>query len=103
MSAVKDILLIAKDLGQIAADLVKLQTDQIANVYKHVMIYVLTWALIALASLLLALGGLGMILWGIYLQMSLVAGAAISALVLGVFLFCVATILFLIARGMLKE
>ena len=103
MSAVRDILLIAKDVGQIAADLVKIQAAQVANAHKHVMVHVLTPVFVLLAALLLAVGGLGMIVWGIYLQMSLIAGAVISALVLGVFLFCGATILFLIARGMLKD
>ena len=103
MSAVKDILLIAKDVGQIAADLVKIQAGQVAHAHKQVMVRVLTPAFVLLASLLLAVGALGMIVWGIYLQMSLVAGAVISALVLGVFLFCGAAILFLIARGMLKD
>ena len=103
MSAVKDILLIAKDVGQIAADLVKIQAAQVAQAHKHVMVHVLTPVFVLLASLLMAVGGLGLIVWGIYLQMSLVAGAVISALVLGVFLFCGATIFFLIARGMLKD
>jgi len=103
MSAVRDILLIARDVGQIAADAVKIQADRAANAYKQVMVQVLTWALVAMASLLLAVGGLGMIVWALYLQMSLVAGAVISALVLGAFLFCGAMILFLIARGMSKR
>jgi hypothetical protein len=103
MSAVRDLILIAKDLGQIATDLVKVQADQLANRYKQVLIRVMTWALVLLASLLLSVGGLGMILWGIYLQMSLVAGPVISALVLGAFLLCGAAILFLLARGMLKD
>ncbi len=103
MSAVKDILLIARDVGQIAADLVKMQADQVAGAYKQVTVHVLTPVFVLLASLLLGVGGLGMIVWSLYLQMSLIAGAVISALVLGVFLFCGATILFLIARGMLKD
>jgi hypothetical protein len=52
---------------------------------------------------LLAIGGLAMILWAAYQQMSLVAGPVTSALVLGVFLLFSATILFLIARGILRD
>lgn len=103
MSAVKDIILIAKDLGHIAADLVRVQADQLADTYKQVLVHVATWVLVLLAALLLAVGGLGIILWGLYLQMSLVAGPVVSALMLGILLLFGATILFLLARGMLKE
>lgn len=103
MSAVKDLILIARDVGHIATDLIKVNADQIGTAYKKMLVNILTWLLVVLASLLLAVGGLGMILWGIYLRMSLAAGPVISALVLGVFLFFGATVLFLIARGMLKD
>ncbi len=103
MSAVKDVILIAKDVGHIAGDLIKVQADQLANTYKHVLVHVATWVLVLLAALLLAVGGLGIILWGLYLQMSLVAGPVISALMLGILLLFGATILFLLARGMLKD
>ncbi len=103
MSAVKDLILIAKDLGQIATDLVRVQADQIANTYKEILTRVATWVLVLLAALLLAAGGLGMLLWGLYVQMSLVTGPVISALLLGVFLLFGAVILFLLARGMLKD
>lgn len=103
MSTVKDLFLIARDVGQIATDLVKVQADRMVEAYKDLLIKVLTWLLVVLASLLLAIGGLGMIVWGIYVQLSLVAGPVVSALVLGLFLLFGATVLFLIARGMLKD
>lgn len=103
MSTVKDLILIARDVGQIATDLVKVQADRMVEAYRDLLIKVLTWLLVVLASLLLAIGGLGMIVWGIYVQLSLVAGPVVSALVLGLFLLFGATVLFLIARGMLKD
>ncbi len=103
MSAVKDFILIAKDVGQIATDLFKVQADQLVNTYKQLLIHVLTWVLVLLAALLLAIGGLGLIVWGIYLQLSLVAGPVVSAFVLGVFLLFGAAILYLLARGMLND
>ncbi len=103
MSAVKDVVLIVRDVSQIVADLFKVQVDQAADAYKKLLVRVLTWVLFVLASLLLAIGGLAMVLWGIYLEMSLVAGPVISALVIGIFLLLGATVLFLIARGMAKD
>lgn len=103
MRAVKDIILIVKDVSQIAADVLKIQVDQVADAYRRVLLKVMTWALVVLAALLLAGGGLGMIVWGLYLQMSRVAGEVISALVLGVFLLFGATVLFFVAREMVRD
>ncbi len=103
MGAVKDLLLIARDVGLIATDLLKVQADRMVETYKDVLVKVLTWLLVVLASLMLAIGGLGMIVWGLYLQLSLATGPVIAALVLGLFLLFGAAVLFLIARGMMKD
>ena len=103
MRSAKDIILIVKDVSQIAADVLKIQVDQVAKAYKNVQVKVITWALVVLAALLLGIGGVGMLVLGIYVQMSLVAGKVISALVLGVVLLMGATILFLVARGMIRD
>jgi len=103
MNALKDIILIMKDVGRITGDAVKVQLDQAADVYRDILMKVLTWLVVVLTALILAMGGLAMISWGVYLALSLVAGPAISALLVGVMLFLIAAIFFLIARGMLKE
>lgn len=103
MRTVKDFILIAKDVSQIAADVLKIQVDQVADAYRHVLLKVMTWAMVLLAALLLAVGGLGMIVWALYLQISLVAGKVISALALGVFLLFGATILFFVAREIVRD
>lgn len=103
MSRVSDLLLIAKDIGQIAADLLKCQAKQLAVVYKQTLTKILAWLLIALSSVLLAIGGLGMILWGAYIQLAVVLGPAGSAYILGAFLLLLAIIIFLLARSVLKD
>ena len=103
MGTVKDLFLIARDVGQIATDLVKVQADRMVETYKDVLVKVLTWLLVVLASLMLAVGGLGMVVWGLYLQLSLATGPVIAALLLGLFLLFGAAVLFLIARGMMKD
>jgi hypothetical protein len=70
MSKLRDAVLIMKDVSRIAADLIKYQVDRVADVSKEALTKVLTWLLIFLAAMLLAFGGLILILWGVYLQLS---------------------------------
>jgi hypothetical protein len=96
-------MLIMKDVSQIAGDLVKCQLDQLSAVYKEVLTRVLTWLLVTLVAIMLAVGGLGLILWGVHLRLSLVAGTAGSAVILGILMLFGAIILYLIARNLLKD
>ena len=103
MRTVKDIILIVKDVSQIAADVLKIQVDQVAEVYRHVLMKVVRGAMMTLAALLLAAGGFGMVVWAVYVQMSLVAGPVISAVMLGVVLLLAAAVLFFVAREMMRD
>ncbi len=103
MSSVKDIVLLLKDVSQIATDLLKYQVDQVAITYKNVLSRVLKWLLVALAAIMLAAGGLGLILWGLYVTLSEIVGHIVSALIIGIPLILVAVIMLLIARNMLKD
>ena len=59
--------------------------------------------LMVLTAIMLAVGGLGMILWAVYHQLSIVTDPEVSAYILGAFLLLLATIIFLLARNILKE
>jgi hypothetical protein len=61
-----------------------------------------TWLVTALAAILLAVGGLGLIVWGGHILLSLVTGPAASAFILGGFLVMTAVIVYLVGRGLLK-
>lgn len=101
MSKFRDIVLIVKDLSQITADLLKYQVDQIAALYKDTLTRLLTWLLLTLIAALLALGGLGFILWAAQVQLASVAGPVASAIIIGSGLIMVAVIIFLLARNKL--
>ena len=103
MSSVRDIVLIIKDVSQIVSDLIKCQVQQLGHHYKELMTKMLTWVLMVLTAILLAIGGLGMILWAVYSQLSVVTNPVVSAYVLGAFLLLLAVIVFLSARNILKE
>jgi hypothetical protein len=103
MSKLRDAVLIMKDVSRIAADLIKYQVDRVADVSKEALTKVLTWLLIFLAAMLLAFGGLILILWGVYLQLSAAIGPSGSAGIIGVLLLLGAVILFLVAKGLLKD
>ena len=103
MSKFKDIVLLLKDVSQIATDLLKYQVDQVATAYKEVLTRVLKWLLVTLAAIVLASGGLGLILWGCYVKLSEMVGPVGSSLILGVPLLLIATIMLLIAKNLLKD
>ena len=103
MSSIRDIVLIIKDVSQIASDLIKCQAQQLRYHYKELMTRMLAWVLMVLTAIMLAIGGLGMIVWAVYHQLSVITGPAASAYILGAFLLLLAIIVFLFARTILKE
>ena len=103
MSSIKDFMLIVKDVSHIAADLVKVQTEHFTNLYRNIMTRLLAWLVVVLSAITLAIGGLGMILFAVYMQLSSLANPIVSAYILGAFLVLLALIVFLIARNMLKD
>lgn len=103
MNSIKDMVLIFKDVSHIVTDMVRYQTEQIKEVYKETLTRILVWVLVVLTAIMLALGGLGMILWGVFFKLALVIGPAGSAFILGLFLILLAVIIFLIARGTMKD
>lgn len=94
---------IMKDVSQIAGDLVQCQAVQLGRLYRRTLTKILAWLLIVLVSILLAIGGLGMILLGVHLRLSMITGAIGSAYIIGGFLLLLAVIIFLIGRNMLKD
>lgn len=103
MSKIRDFAVILKDLSHIAADLMECQAEHLGRRYKEVLTKILTWLLVVLGAMLLAIGGLALILWGVYLQLSLLVGPGWSAYILGFFLILIAIIIFLFGRTILKE
>lgn len=103
MSNVGNIMLIAKDVSRLAADLAKYQLHQLSVLYRETLTKVVAWALIILTSILLAIGGIGMVVWAVYWQLSLVIGPAGSAYILGGFLILLAVIIFLVGRNTLRD
>ena len=103
MSKVGDILLIMKDASQIAVDLGKYQLHQLSVLYRETLTKVVAWALIILTSILLAISGIGMLVWAVYRQLSLLLGPVGSAYILGGFLILLAVIIFLVGRNTLRD
>ena len=103
MSKLRDVVLIMKDVSGIAADLLKYQVDRVAYSSRKVLTNVLAWLLIFGAAMTLGFGGLALILWGAFLWLSVLAGPSGSAVILGILLLLGATILFLVAKTILKD
>jgi uncharacterized protein (DUF697 family) len=103
MSLMQDIVSIAKDLSLITADMVHCQAEHIAGLYKKTLSKALGWLLMALVAVLLALAGLGWILYSIHLTLTNLVGPVASGIIMGIVLILIAIIVFLIAHIKLKD
>ena len=102
MGNMRDIVNIARDIGHIASDLTSLHLRQLTELSREMLTKLFTWLVTALAAILLAVGGLGLIVWGAHMLLSLVTGPAAAAFILGGFLLMTAVIVYLVGRGLLK-
>ncbi|HPD45998.1 MAG TPA: phage holin family protein [Anaerohalosphaeraceae bacterium] len=102
MGNIRDVVNIARDIGQIISDLTSLHLKQLTELYREMLTKLLSWLVIALAAIFLAITGLVMILWGVHLLLSMVTGPAASAFILGIFLLLFAVIIYLVGRGIVK-
>lgn len=103
MGNLSDIVHIIKDVSLIAGDLVKCQAEHVSRLYKEILTNLLTWVLVVLVAILLAIGGLAMIMLAVHRQLSMLIGPAGSAYILGAFLILTAVIIFLLGRTMLRD
>lgn len=103
MGNLRDIVNIARDVSQIVSDLASVQLRQLTELYRVMLTKLFAWLATVLTAILLAIGGLGLVLWGVHLVLSLAIGPAASAFILGGFLLMCAVIVYLVGRGMLKS
>jgi polyferredoxin len=103
MSTLHDIVLIVRDISQIAGDLVRNQIDRVVDNYKETQTRLMNWLLVVLVAIFLAIGGLGLIVYGIHVQLASMIGPAASGILLGIVLILIAAIIFLLARSKLQD
>ena len=103
MNTIRDIVLIMKDISSLTADLIRCQVDHIAVTYKQTLSKLMTWALLVLVAILLALGGIGLIISGLHMQLAARIGPIATGYLLGGILLLLAAIIFLLARSQTKD
>jgi len=103
MGNIRDIVTIARDISQILSDLASLHLRQLTELYREMLTKLFAWLVTVLAAIFLAVGGLGLVLWGVHLVLSVAIGPAASAFVLGGFLLMCSVIVYLVGRGLLKS
>lgn len=103
MSALRDLVLIIKDITQISTDLIRCQIDQLAAVYKDILTRTLSLLLLQLTAIILALGGVALMVSSIHTWLMLLIGPLAAGILLGTILILLGLVLFLVVRGKLHE
>lgn len=102
MSSFREILLIVKDISNISADILQIKVKQLAGEYKRITADLLCWLLFVLFAILLGIGGLWLIVYGLHIFLTELVGIIASSMILGGALVLVSVIIFLVARSRLK-
>ena len=102
MSTVRDMVLIIKDISNIVADILHLHLSQITATYKKIMTELLSWLLLVLLSILLAIGGLIFVIYGTHVYLSRMIGEVSSSMLLGGIIIFLSVIIFLFAGKKIK-
>lgn len=102
MSTIKDLALVIRDISCIAADILKIQTNHITSAYKKVMTELLSWLLFVLVAILLAIGGLIFIFYGIHVYFARRLGEVGSSILLGGIILLFSMIIFLLGNKKIK-
>ena len=102
MSTIKDLALVIRDISCIAADIFKIQASHITSVYKKVMTELLSWVLFVLVAILLAIGGLIFILYGIHVYLTRLLGEGGSSILLGGVIVLFSMIIFILGNRKIK-
>lgn len=103
MSKMKDFLVIMNDVSQIAGDIFKCHIETFLSLQKETWTKLLTWLLLVLGAMLVILAGLVFILWGMHFQLALATGPVAAAFIMGGGLILAGVIVFLLARGYIKD
>lgn len=103
MNTLRDMFLIARDVSQIGADLIKCQVEHLTLVYKETLTRLLAWSMMVLVAILFAMGGLALIVFSMYAYLTRFLSPGTAAVILGTALLLLAAIIFLLAKSKLKD
>jgi hypothetical protein len=99
MSLLKDIVLVARDMGDLANDIISCQLQTAVNMYKKTMANLLACFFMMVAGVVIAIGGLAMIVFGLHLWLTLYLGPVFAGLLLGAALLLISLLFFVAAKN----
>jgi hypothetical protein len=103
IAAIRDIILIAKDINELVGDIVRCQLHSVMAAYRQTMSKVMRSLFLMAAGFVLAMGGLVMIVCSFHILLGMYVGPVVSGLIIGTLLSLSSVILLLAAKNNLRD